>query len=223
MRLENAHALRHVSSRLYGLQCISGIKAIMPCRQAVQLKQGMAMQGGVRVVSLPHYYCQPLVGVDLYCCISQHYLEILTASISIKLMLSSLTEALIPSKAAWVLICLKPAKHMCACMACSKTNVGCTRQSQHSRLQKVPVWCAAGPERAGMASSWLAYPISKSGINMGSGLRRGMGKQQTSRQLRNRPLHYQQPQLSNTLTATCLCDMAISGCGTDPCMTSGHS
>ena len=181
------------------------------------------MQGGVRVVSLPRYCCQPLERVALYWCISQHYLEILTASISIKSMSLSLTEALILTKAAWVLICLKPAKHMCACMACSKTNIGCTRQSQHSRLQKVPVWCAAGPERAGMASSWLAYPISKSGINMGSGLRRGMGKQQTSRQLWNRPLHHQQPQLSNAMTATCLCDMAISSCRTNPCMTSGHS
>ncbi|KAA6428582.1 MAG: hypothetical protein FRX49_01457 [Trebouxia sp. A1-2] len=60
----------------------------------------------------------------------------------------------------------------------------------------------SGPERAGMASSWFAYPISRSGINMGSGFRRGMGKQHTSRQLRNRPLHDQQPQLSNALTAT---------------------
>ena len=63
-----------------------------------------------------------------------------------------------------------------------------------------------------MASSWLAYPISRSGINMGSGFRRGMGKQHTSRQLRNRPLHDQQPQLSNALMATYVCDMASSSC-----------
>ncbi len=74
-RLENPHALRHVSSRVCGLHCVYGIKEVLPCRQAAQFDQGMRAQEGIRVVrkpaSLVHSY------------ISKHYLQILASSSSL--------------------------------------------------------------------------------------------------------------------------------------------